>query len=293
MPNAYPRLDPRNDLVFKMLFTANPLLLADFINQLCQFPLPVTQLEILNPHILPEDIHAKFIVLDIRCRDSEGRLFDIEMQVRKQNGYAARSIYYAARLLASQLLEGDAYHLLAPAIGIHLLDFELFPQRTHPVSHFQLRCTDEPSLILGEEIQLYVLEMRKIQTHPLPGRLGEWITFFEHTQEASAMNQLQHPPIQQALAELDNLSMNSEAQIRAFARERAIRDERSALGEARREGRQTGQADLLLRQLTRRFGPLPTEISHRIQFASTTEIEEWAERILEADSLTAVFQPHA
>jgi len=58
------------------------------------------------------------------------------------------------------------------------------------------------------------------------------------------------------------------------------------------ESRQEGEAALLLRQLTRRFGPLGAPVTEKIRRASPAELEQWADNILEARSLDAVFQPH-
>ncbi|MBS0511508.1 MAG: DUF4351 domain-containing protein [Proteobacteria bacterium] len=48
-------------------------------------------------------------------------------------------------------------------------------------------------------------------------------------------------------------------------------------------------ARLLVRQLNRRFGPLPAAITDRLARASVEQLDLWAERILDADSLDEVF----
>lgn len=55
------------------------------------------------------------------------------------------------------------------------------------------------------------------------------------------------------------------------------------------QGRLHGQRALLVRQLHKRFGALPDEISARIQAASAEDLERWAEDLLDADSLSALF----
>ena len=55
------------------------------------------------------------------------------------------------------------------------------------------------------------------------------------------------------------------------------------------QGRAEGRAALLGRQLTRRFGPLPATITQRLAHASAEQLDLWAERILDADSLDEVF----
>ncbi|MFA7664642.1 MAG: PD-(D/E)XK nuclease family transposase, partial [Burkholderiaceae bacterium] len=70
MPPAL--LDPRNDFVFKRLFTQRPELLADLINAVRSEHPPVQVVEILNPRIDPAELSGKFIVLDVLARDALG-----------------------------------------------------------------------------------------------------------------------------------------------------------------------------------------------------------------------------
>ncbi len=58
------------------------------------------------------------------------------------------------------------------------------------------------------------------------------------------------------------------------------------LGEQR--GRQLGAADLLLRQLERRFGVLPGWAKDRVLAADIVMLEEWSLRLLDAASLEEV-----
>nr|VFK19203.1 MAG: conserved hypothetical protein (putative transposase or invertase) [Candidatus Kentron sp. LPFa] len=55
------------------------------------------------------------------------------------------------------------------------------------------------------------------------------------------------------------------------------------------EGEARGEAKLLIRQLSRRFQPLPDQISDRVYAAGPGTIEIWADRVLEAKSLDDIF----
>ena len=50
-----------------------------------------------------------------------------------------------------------------------------------------------------------------------------------------------------------------------------------------------GEARLLRRLLTRRFGPLPPWVEGRLEQATEAELESWADRVLEFRSLEEVF----
>jgi predicted transposase/invertase (TIGR01784 family) len=95
--DAAPLLDPKNDAVFKRLFAGAPHLLAELINAVRSSEPPLTVVEILNPDITPEDLSGKQIILDILARDPEGKLYNVEMQVRAHRAWTARSAFYLAR----------------------------------------------------------------------------------------------------------------------------------------------------------------------------------------------------
>lgn len=59
--------------------------------------------------------------------------------------------------------------------------------------------------------------------------------------------------------------------------------------EGHAEGRTEGQATLLLRQLTARFGPLTEATTTRVRAANPTDLERWAVAVLSAGTLDEVF----
>lgn len=58
------------------------------------------------------------------------------------------------------------------------------------------------------------------------------------------------------------------------------------------KGKATGERAVLLLQLSHRFGPLDEATRHKLESASTEELELWANNILEAESLEDVFTRH-
>ena len=307
-------LDPKNDYVFKRLFADSPDLLAALISAVRHGEPPVQVLQVLNPRILPEDIAGKAIELDVLARDSRGRLFNVEVQVQRFPRWSARSTFYLARLLGAQIGAGQNYVDLRPVEGVHLLDFDLFEGHPSALWHFEMRDRHDPSVRLGDELSLHVVELRKADrrrrgagddggagvgtgpgaAHP---ELMAWIAFLEHWKEAKEMSELTYPPVQQALDKLQTLSQNEEDRYRAIARERALYNEMTLLRHAREEGLEKGlevgwekgRGHALTRQLTRRFGPLPEWVAPRVQQASATQLDTWLDRVLDAPTLEAVF----
>jgi hypothetical protein len=59
--------------------------------------------------------------------------------------------------------------------------------------------------------------------------------------------------------------------------------------ELREEGRQEGEAHLLLRMLEMKFGPLDERTRTRVLSAGAGRLLEWGERFVSAERLTDVF----
>ncbi len=248
-----PLLDPKNDYVFKRLFADAPELLAALINAVRYRSPPVKQVSVRNPAINAEELHGKYIILDLLVVDTEGRRYNIEMQVRRLRAMSARSTFYLARLLTTQLVVGNDYRMLKPAIGIHLLDFDLFQAPEHrdqPLWCFELRDAARPEVRLGDELQLNLVELRKAdRLGNLPSALTAWIKLFRHWQEEEIMSDITEAPVRALYGKLQQLSADEEAQRLAFVRERALLDEQTLLNEAREEGREEGLREVAINMI--------------------------------------------
>jgi len=66
--------------------------------------------------------------------------------------------------------------------------------------------------------------------------------------------------------------------------------EREGIKRGRVEGRTEGQADLLLRMIQRRFGPVGETTVQRVRSAQAQDLEAWSLNILDAETLENVFR---
>ena len=204
-------LDPKNDYIFKRIFTEHPDALVHLINDLRPDLPAIAEVEILNPTITPEEMTGKSIVLDVLAQDSDGNRYNIEMQVRRYNEWGKRSAYYLAKMLTDQLSAGDDYTELNAVIGIHLLDFDLYTadtaQQNQAVWRFELRDEQQPDVKLGNDLQLNLIEMKKADRLGLGDQnLKDWITLFEHWQEESRMASITNEAVKQVSGHIRRLS---------------------------------------------------------------------------------------
>lgn len=89
------------------------------------------------------------------------------------------------------------------------------------------------------------------------------------------------------------VEMEFEEELQAFEKEKNMpyvtAIERHGVEKGMRQGMQQGKAILLERLLTKRFGPLSESVRTRLSNASVEELDRWAERVLDAPTLDAVW----
>lgn len=65
--------------------------------------------------------------------------------------------------------------------------------------------------------------------------------------------------------------------------------ERIGMRKGEEKGRHDGKAEMLLKLLQARFGLVPESFQERVASADLNDIDAWAIKIFQADSLQAVF----
>lgn len=75
-----------------------------------------------------------------------------------------------------------------------------------------------------------------------------------------------------------------------FAREIVEQNKQTWWKEGRQEGLREGAMETLLRQMHRRFGPVPDWVHARLARANLEILKAWTEKILEAGSIDDLFQ---
>ena len=121
-------LSPKIDIVFKKLFTSadSKDILSDFIASVLDIDVKdIQNIEIRNTEIVPDVIDRKYSRLDVSI-SVDGKLINIEMQVKKLTDFKERVLFYWSKLYTNDLKEGETYRRLSQAISINILDFEMF-----------------------------------------------------------------------------------------------------------------------------------------------------------------------
>lgn len=241
-------IKPIVDFAFKKIFGSpeNSQALIGLLNAILELPQPITEVEILNPFNYQEFAEDKLIVLDVRARDAVGRNLNIEMQVSVYEGLLQRLTYYACSLYVDQLVAGENYGTLRPAISICLLNKVLFRDTTQP--HHGFRMLDSASgRLLENSVEVHTVELTKYNldetTTATASPIEQWAFFLlrAHEYDPDRLRKLL-PAVEfdQAISVVETIASKTEDRAMYDQREKAQRDYEWALAGAQEEGRKEG-----------------------------------------------------
>ena len=277
-----PEIDPKVDYAFKRLFgrDQNRDLLLHLLNAVLQLRVQdrLTELQLLNPFSDKESLDDKMSIVDVKARDQQGRLFDIEMQVLPERAFCSRVLYYWADLHRQQLSAGEPYTVLRPTISVCITNFVLFPQVPDYHLRFELLNATH-GLSFSHDLLVVLLELPKFQqtASQLAQPLDAWLYFLRHAEELDTEDlppALRTAEILRAMEELTVISQNDLERERYLARVKVERDELSRLHSAREEGKLIGTIQLCQRLLKRPLTP------HQDLLAlSLAELQQLAQRL--------------
>ncbi|HAC90845.1 MAG TPA: hypothetical protein DCF63_09455, partial [Planctomycetaceae bacterium] len=94
------------------------------------------------------------------CRDSDGRLLNVELQIAAYPGLVERLVFYAASMYVDQLNVGQSYVSVGPAISICLLNHVLFRDTEQAHHHFRMMDL-ESGRKLEKAIEVHTIELLK------------------------------------------------------------------------------------------------------------------------------------
>ena len=124
-------LDPKADLTFKKVFGEHPDLVISLLNAF--LPLndgeEVTDVEYLTPEMIPDTPLGKDSIVDVRCKDSFGRQFIVEMQMIWSPEFKQRVLFNASKAYVRQLGRSKRYELLQPVYSLNLVNAVFEPQK--------------------------------------------------------------------------------------------------------------------------------------------------------------------
>ena len=239
-------LDPKNDLVFKKVFS-RPRLLKSFLNALLPRAAPVESLEYLPAELVPEIPGMKHSIVDVRCVDSRGRQFIVEMQLFWTDSFKRRVLFNASKAFVRQADRAAKYTALQPVFSLNLVN-QIFERDSPDFYHHYAIVEMEHSHRQMEGLEFVFVELPKFEPKAIASdRMRKlWLRFMTETggDTAAAAAELMDEPATREALECVAESAFSREELETYDRYwDSIRSEVTPLDESFHEGEQKGKLE--------------------------------------------------
>lgn len=214
-------LDPKTDLTFKKIFGKHPDLLMSLLNAL--LPLredqQIKSIEYENNELVPRTPKHKNTIVDVRCKDVEGRQFSVEMQMEWTTEFMQRVLFNASKIYVSQPQKGDDYDTLHPVYSLNLVN-TIFEKDVPEYRHDYSIVHDKYSNKVIEGLHFTFIELPKFTPHTMTEKRMAvlWLRFLTEIKdgvETVPAELRENPEISKALDELEESSY-SKAELAAY-----------------------------------------------------------------------------
>ena len=229
-------IDPKIDCVFKALLGSeeNRNLLIHFLNAFLVQDLaePLVWVDILNPYNDKEFLSDKLSIVDVKARDSQDRLYQIEIQLTSYAHLPARIIYNWADIYSQQLKSGQEYLQLRPTYSIWLLAENLLIDDNVYMHHYKMR--DEQGQTLTPHGGIWLLELKKFNAIQVETEDQRWLKFFkdgERLNDEALPDWMITQEMKQAMSTLSTFSEKDQQYYQYQARHEYLREQRTIQSE--------------------------------------------------------------
>ena len=242
-------LNPRSDLVFKKIFGQHKHLLISFLNSLLPLPADglIESLDYLPTEQIPTIPVLKRTIVDVKCKDQQGRTFIVEMQIEWSSHFMQRMLFGARQAYVRQLEKGDTYEYLKPVYGLGLLGQSFDQESADFYHHYKIVNVEKPSREI-KGLQFVFIELPKFKpiTHGEKKLQVLWLRFMSEIHEkTSAVDPelLAVPEIKEAI-ELSEQAAYTPEELAAYDTYwDTVSTEKTLLADKFQEGRAEGRAE--------------------------------------------------
>ncbi len=242
-------LDPKADLTFKKVFGEHPDLVLSLLNALLPFPPEelITDVEYLTPEMVPENPFRKNSIVDVRCRDSRGRQYIVEMQMVWSPEFEQRVLFNASKAYVRQAEVGKEWKLLQPVYSLNLVNEVFEPQMKGYYHYYRMVHVEHTDKVI-DGLHLVFVELPKFTPHTYTEKKMQvlWLRYLteinERTREVPA-DLLANPDIKKAVEQLRESAFTPEQLLGYEKFWDIISVERTLFSSGKREGFAEGMAE--------------------------------------------------
>ena len=243
-------LDPKADLTFKLVFGEHPDLVMSLLNAL--LPLEpdgeIMEVEYLTPEMVPENPGKKYSIVDVRCKDRQGRQFIVEMQLYWNPYFQQRVLLNASKAVVKQLDRNEDYRLIQPVYCLSLVNDVGFKSGPDEFYHdYAIVNTEHPERRI-EGLRFIFVELPKFKPKTIKEKKMAvlWLRFLTEIggDSPDVPAELLDNELTRKALDIVEKSAMSEAQLYAYEQFwRAVIDEQALIDGGYNRGRAKGLAE--------------------------------------------------
>ena len=242
-------LDPKYDLTFKRVFGEHKHLCISLINSMLPLEKPVVSIEYQSGELIPELDVLRNTIVDVRCIDSSGRQFIVEMQLFWYDSFKKRVLLNASKAYVLQLDAAEKFKTLQPVYSLNFVNdiFEKSPGMEDVYFHHYKIVNLKDSQKQIEGLEFVFLELPKFKPlNRADRKLHElWLRFLTEVNEKSEeipKDLLKNEHIREAVGYMERAAYTKE-QLTAYDKWKVdLMTARSMLDDAETIGLEKGEA---------------------------------------------------
>jgi len=247
-------LDPKNDLTFKRVFGEHKHLCISLLNSMLPLKKAIVDIEYQSGELIPELIDVlRNTLVDVRCTDSEGRQFLVEMQLFWNESFKSRVLLNASKAYVKQLDKSEEFKLLQPVYALNFVNdtFEKSPEMKDVYFHHYQIVNINNTQKQIEGLEFFFVELPKfIPQHRAEKKLHElWLRFLTEVNEKTKeipQELLDNDDIREALGYVERGKYTKE-QLEAYDKWKIdTMTARSMLSAARSEGESSAHKKVIV-----------------------------------------------
>ena len=238
-------MKPKIDFAFKEIMMDEKARIGFLAAVLHLDPEDIKEAMILNPYLRKVHEDDKLGILDVRILMNNDAVIDVEIQLSELLVWPDRSLFYAAKMYADQIEQGQKYDVLKKCVSISILDFNLFKEEPGFYSCFHIR-EDTRGFLYTDKMEFHVIELPKLPLELKEDCTGVelWAKFINaERKEEFDMLAEKDPYIDSAYQQLQVISQDKQKRLEYEAREKAVRDYNQGMYEAEERGVKRGRED--------------------------------------------------
>ena len=245
------RIFAKSDPIFKMIFgdPENKTALIGFLREIIDIPEEeYAHIEIIDPNLRVNKSYGKSGILDIKLTTKNGQRINVEIQIRKASDLKQRILFYASKMIAEQLTEGEKYDKIRKVISIMICtDHNLIEDSQEYHNRYFLYDKNTNSTFT-DLLEIDILEFKKVPEKD-KSDLATWLRFL-NTDDKEELDKMavRNVAFESAVCKYKQLTSDERIRMIAENEEKDWKDRQAEIKAEIKDAKEEGRAEGIYNQ---------------------------------------------